>query len=197
MTASEMRPQGCDLAEEQAAVCATLRARTRDNPCSTLEGIRLHGSGFQSRVGELKEKGWDLHSRRVGRHRGYWIVGDEPRLDPDECDAGCTLRLGTRDGWTSRTHADARRRRVVPAEVLEEAEAAALAAYQGVVEAHLREVREREAHEAREREAARRELYRDERGLLVDPTLDDLDEHLFDARYRVDLDALFGELSPW
>jgi hypothetical protein len=155
-----MRPQGQALAAEQAAVCEELRRRTEATALATPDGIALLGTGFQTRIGELREMGWDVRDRRVGRHRAYWIVGDAPVLDPDPCEAGCTIRRGPRKGWTSRTHGDARRHGVVPAEVLEEAEAAALAAYREVVERHEREAR------------VARGLYRDERGLLHDPVLE-------------------------
>lgn len=92
-------------------------------------------SRAQARIHELKQAGWDIQTIQDGEDAtATYRLTSLQKGEEEQVQAGCVLRLGTRTGWASRTHADALKEGTIPDHVLRKAEASALAAYRGVVE---------------------------------------------------------------
>lgn len=85
------------------------------------------GPAAKSRIGDLRCQGWQIATdeAEVASYRLTSLA----RGQADPILAGCTLRLGTRSGWSSRTHRGA----TLPEAVLEAAQRAAEAAYRAVL----------------------------------------------------------------
>lgn len=113
------------------AVLATLKSAYPDG-VDTMTLIDRHGPSAQSRVGDLVEDGWSIDADRSGTVAVYRLTS-LVRGAEDPAVAGCILRLGPTSGWQARTHASARSAKVVPADVLAEAESEAAAAYKAVL----------------------------------------------------------------
>lgn len=91
-------------------------------------------SRAQARIGELKQQGWSIETIQDGEDStATYRLSSLIQQEGDDVVAGVTIRLGSRSGWTSRTHREAVGGSI-PDHVLDEAERAALDAYRGVIE---------------------------------------------------------------
>lgn len=115
------------------AVLDTLR-RAYPRGVSTPDLIAEHGVAVKSRIADLRAAGWDITTNEEGGV-AYYALGSLVQGPAARITAGCILRLDTRSGWTARTHSEAKGG-PYSAEVLDEAEAAALAAYKAVLARH-------------------------------------------------------------
>ncbi len=115
------------------AVLDTLR-RAYPNGVKSTDLIEQHGPAARSRITDLRNDGWDITTDEVGGV-AYYSLASLTKGEAMQVLAGVVLRLDTRVGWTSRTHQEAQEG-PVSSKVLDEAEAAALAAYKAVIARH-------------------------------------------------------------
>jgi hypothetical protein len=57
---------------------AQILARLKMGPATTLEMMNMGGSGFSSRIAELRKEGWDIKAKRIDRHAMYELVQGKP-----------------------------------------------------------------------------------------------------------------------
>lgn len=100
---------------------------------STLELVKKHGVAVKSRIGDLRLDGWDISTGERGGVAYYSLVS-LIQGRPSRVLAGCTIRFDSRDGWTSRSHADGMKYGKYSPELLKRAEEAALRAYLQVLD---------------------------------------------------------------
>ena len=111
------------------ALLTDLRTRF-PNGVSSVELLDTYGPAAKTRIGELRRDGWAIDTTAADGVAVYTLLS-LTQGNSDNTIAGCVLRLSER-GWSSRTHKDAS----LPGDVLERAEAAALAAYRAVLAGH-------------------------------------------------------------
>lgn len=128
---SNTKPVGTALTTAQHNVLDALKNRYPDG-LSRTELVAQCGHTATTRVGELRRLGWDIPAREQRDGEGLYRLASLIQGHPDATLAGCIIRLGSQVGWTARTHQEAQGGRY-SAQVLERAEAAALAAYQAVL----------------------------------------------------------------
>lgn len=125
-----------NLNPDQAEALRLLRESAEDGGITAVDATINHNfPKLQQRVEELRRFGFvvstrELDSGEVAYSATYDLV------EEDIVVAGCTLRLGTRKGFTARTHKEAKVSGMIPEDVLREAEAAAAAAYMQVLESY-------------------------------------------------------------
>ncbi len=126
---------------DQRSALQLLRDHHSTGGITAVEATTHFGSSrLQARVFELEGMGWPI--QRYDRSSGETAYSCDPSIrtpgTEDICQAGIILRYGTRKGWTIRTHGDALKPgRQVPAKILDQAEAAAVKAYQDIVKPYL------------------------------------------------------------
>lgn len=101
---------------------------------------REFGPAAKSRIGDLRREGWRIETID-GEDGATYRLQSLTRGEVETVPAGVVIRHSTREGWTARTHREAEAAGVVPAEVLERAQRAALDAYRAIVDEYLLGVR--------------------------------------------------------
>jgi hypothetical protein len=110
------------------ALLTDLRTRF-PNGVSSVELLDTYGPAAKTRIGELRRDGWAIDTTAADGVAVYTLLS-LAQGNSDNTLAGCVIRLSER-GWSSRTHKDAALHGT--GDLLERAEAAALAAYRAVL----------------------------------------------------------------
>lgn len=110
------------------ALLTDLRTRF-PNGVSSVELLDTYGPAAKTRIGELRRDGWAIDTTAADGVAVYTLLS-LTQGNSDNTLAGCVIRLSER-GWSSRTHKDAGLHGT--GDLLERAEAAALAAYRAVL----------------------------------------------------------------
>lgn len=112
------------------ALLTDLRTRF-PNGVSSVELLDTYGPAAKTRIGELRRDGWAIDTTAAQRKGvAVYTLRSLTQDNSDNTLAGCVIRLSER-GWSSRTHRDAALHGT--GDLLERAEAAALAAYRAVL----------------------------------------------------------------